>query len=156
MGAVTRIAVIALVTVASLTAPTLVRAQAGASKVFACSLGNKSVSVTAAGSTLTYRFGTAAKAEMTIIGSAALGNIFYRSDRYASMEYQLRFANGTYSYIVYSMGANASTGTRPVSGLVVMKGKTRIADMSCVRQAAFSTAFDLNALAEDTEAYSAM
>jgi hypothetical protein len=54
------------------------------------------------------------------------------------------------------MGANDRTGTKPVSGLVVMKGASRISDMSCVRQAEFSTAFDLNALPKDAEAYSAM
>ncbi|WP_056610778.1 hypothetical protein [Sphingomonas sp. Root241] len=156
MGAVARIAAIALVTFAGLAMPISAQGQAGASKVFACSLGKKFVSVTAVGSTLTYRFGTPAKVEMAIIGSAARGNIFYRTDRYASAQYQLRFANGPYSYIVYSMGGNDRTGTKPVSGLVVMKGARRISDMSCVRQAEFSTAFDLNALPKDAEAYSAM
>jgi hypothetical protein len=157
MGGGARIAAIALVMVANPAVPAFAQGRAGApQKVFACSLGKKAVSVTAVGSILTYRFGTPAKAEMTIVGSAALGNIFYRTDRYASTEYQLRFTNGPYSYIVYSMGPNASTGTMPVSGLVVMKGKRRIADMACVRQAGFSTAFDLDALPEDDEAYSAM
>jgi len=124
--------------------------------VFACSLGKKSVSVTAEGVRLTYIFGTAAKTEMSIVGSAALKNVWYREARYAGMEHQLRFANGDYSYIVYNMEGNGRSGASASSGLVVMKGKETVADMPCAHYAEFGTGFDLRALPEDTDDYSAM
>ena len=74
---------------------------------FACSLGKKSVSVTSVGKQLTYRFGIPGRAEISITGSASQGNVLFRQERYANMEYQLRFANGEFSYIVYSMNASS-------------------------------------------------
>ncbi|SFQ00629.1 hypothetical protein SAMN04488241_12110 [Sphingomonas rubra] len=114
------------------------------------------VSVSAVGNRLTYQFGTPAKVEMTIIASAAQGNVFFRMDRYASMEYQLRFTNGPYSYIVYSMGANQRAGSDDVSGLVVMKGKQQIANMNCIRFSELNLPFDYDQLPEDSEEYTAM
>jgi hypothetical protein len=137
--------------------PTALFAQAGTPKgLFACSIGKKTVSVRAIESQLIYEFGTPTHIEMTIIGSVGQGNVFYRSDRYAGMEYQIRFKNGAYSYIVYSMEGNGYTGAEPSSGLVVMKGAKRVADMSCVRHAEFSPAFDYDQLPEDTDEFSAM
>jgi hypothetical protein len=125
-------------------------------RVFACALGKKSVSVTAEGDRLTYTFGTAAKTEMSIVGSAALKNVWYREARYAGMEHQLRFVNGDYSYIVYNMEGNGRSGASASSGLVVMKGKETVADMPCAHYAEFGLSFDLRALPEDTDDYSAM
>lgn len=124
--------------------------------VFACSLGRKSVSVTAVGDQLIYRFGTPSQTEISIIGRVDRKNVLYRADRYSSMEYQLRFLSGPYSYIVYSMGGNASTGTSSVSGLLVMKGNTRISDMSCTHFANLRNDLLPSSLPEDTEQYSAM
>ncbi len=149
--------VVALLAFTRLAAPSTAEAKAGTpKKLFACSLGKKSVSVTAVGSRLTYQFGTPAKVEMAIIGSAGQGNVFYRSDRYAGMEYQIRFANGSYSYIVYSIEGNGRTGAAVSSGLVVMKGTKTIADMPCLRYTEFGASFDYNALPQDDEAHSAM
>jgi hypothetical protein len=64
--------------------------------------GRKSV----LGGLLQYTFGTAAKAEIIVTGNAERGNVFYREDRFAGMEYPLRFASGVYSYIVYNMDGN--------------------------------------------------
>lgn len=141
----------------SLATASNVDAQAGTpKKVFGCSLGKKIVSVSAVGNRLTYQFGTPAKIEMTIIASAAQGNVFYRMDRYASMEYQLRFVNGPYSYIVYSMGASQRAGSNDVSGLTVMKGKQEIASMNCTRFSELNLPFAYDQLPEDSEEYSAM
>jgi hypothetical protein len=135
-----------------------VRAQPGGvpQPVFACSLGKKSVFVTAVGNQLIYKFGTPTNTDMSIIGSADRKNVLYRADRYAGMEYQLRFVNGPYSYIVYNMEGNGNTGARAVSGLLVMKDTKTVARMSCTRYAEFSANFDYSSLPEDSEDYSAM
>ncbi len=152
-----KIAVVAVFMSANLTVPAAAQVQAAApKKLFSCSLGKKIAEITAVDGEMTYQVRTSAKVEIAITGSAARGNLFYRSDRYAGMEYQVRFVSGPYSYIVYSMEGNGHTGAHPVSGVVVMKGKERIADMSCFPHAEFSTAFDFDRLPEDDEAYSAM
>jgi hypothetical protein len=152
-----RLAVILFAASASFSAdPAVSNPVAGSTKIFGCSLGKKSVLVTSTGSLMTYRFGSSASVDITIVGSALRRNLYYRAARYAGMEYQLRFANGPYSYIVYSMEGNGNTGTNPVSGLVVMKGTKRIAEMSCVRHAEFSTGFDYDSLPEDDESFTAM
>ena len=149
--------VVALIAFAGLAAPSTAQAQAGTpKKLFACSLGKKSVSVTAVGSRLSYQFGAPAKAEMAIIGSAGQGNVFYRSDRYAGMEYQIRFVNGPYSYIVYSMEGNGRTGAAASSGLMVMKGTKTIADMPCLHYTEFAASFNYGKLPQDDESHSAM
>jgi len=125
-------------------------------RVFACSLGKKSVSVTAVGNQLIYKFGTPTNTEMSIIGSAGQRDVLYRAERYASMEYQLRFLSGQYSYIIYNMGGNSTTGAASVSGLTVKKGNKVINEMSCRHYTEFSTGFDFEWLPEDTEEYSAM
>jgi hypothetical protein len=145
-----------LAATAALCASPLAATPAGAKTLFACSLGKKRVTVTAEGAVLRYRFGTAAKAELAISGTARSGTIFYRSDRYAGMEYQMRFARGGYSYIVYAMEGNGNTGARAISGLTVLRGTKRIADMSCTPYAEFAADYDYSALPEDGEAYSAM
>jgi|GEM_PF-3546622 len=136
--------------VASLTQPTR------AASVFACSVGKKAVSVTQEGGRFTYVFGAAGKADISIVGSAAQKNLFYREDRFAGMEHQLRFTNGEYSYIVYNMEGNGQMGAAAISGLTVMKGMTVIADMPCKRYAEFGVGFDYTSLPADTAAYSAM
>lgn len=137
--------------------PSTVYAKAGTQeKLFACSLGRKLISVTAVGSRLTYHFGTSAKEEMVIVGTPGQGNVFYRSDLYTGMEYQIRFAKGLYSYVVYSMEGNDRTGMAATSGLTVMKGAKSIADMPCRRHTTFNTNFDYHTLPQDDEDHSAM
>ena len=125
-------------------------------RVFACAPGRKSVSVTSTGNHLTYRFGIPRKTEISITASAGQGNVLHWENRYASMEYQPRFVNGNYSYIVYSMGSNDMAGSAAVSGLVVVKGKKSVADMSCDRFSELDLASRYDWLPEDTEEYSAM
>ena len=141
----------------ALTAVAPANAQAGRpNTLFACSVGKKNVSVTAVGTDLIYRFGAADKVEMSIVGGPESGTVYWMAQRYAGMEYQLRFKNGDYSYIVYSMEGNGNTGVSPVSGLVVMQGAKRLADLSCTKHAEFGVSYDFDKLPEDTEAYSAM
>ena len=134
------------------------RAQPGPTpnRVFACSLGAKSVSVTASGDQLTYSFGTVAHTELRIVASASRKNVFFRTDRYAGPQQQLRFVNGDYSYIVYSMAGNAETEAQSVSRLVVTRNGKRIADMPCSIYSEFGVGFDYGTLPRDTESDSAM
>ena len=129
---------------------------ARAQRVFACSLGKKSVSVTAVGAELTYKFGAPGKTEISIVGSIARGNVFHRENRYAGMEHQLRFVSGEYSYIVYNMEGNARAGASALSGLAVMEGAKVVADMQCTRYAEFGVGFDVQSLPQDGEEHSAM
>jgi hypothetical protein len=133
-------------------------ADGASTKLFACAIGGKTVAVavTAAGGRLVYRYGTADKEELSIVGDPAAGNIFQMSQRFAGMEYQLRFSNGDVSYIVYSSEGNARTGAAATSGLVVMRGGKRISDRSCSRVAQLVLPAEALAIPEDTDAYSAM
>lgn len=146
----------AIAVMGCITAPVGAWSAAKPQSVFTCSLGKKTVSVTATGSQLFYKFGTPFNVEMSIVASAQRDNVFYREARYAGLEQQLRFLNGHYSYIVYDMEGNAETGVSPMSGLVVMRGTTVIADMSCRHYAEFGPGFDYDSLPQDTEQYSAM
>lgn len=123
-------------------------------RVFACSLGRKSVSVTSLGHRLTYTFGTPGHTEISITGSAGQGNVLHYGARYAGWEDQLRFVRGQYSYVAYSVEGNSNSDASPVSGLVVLKGDKVAADMPCTRYTKFSGDFDL--LPADTKQYSAM
>ena len=123
--------------------------------LFTCAIGAKTVSVTAAGKDLIYHYGTAKKDEMTIVGSAAAKNIFQMAQRYAGMEYQLRFTNGDVSYLVYSAEGNPQVGAAAISGLMVMRGTKTIADKSCAQWSELTLPDD-PAIPQDSVAYSAM
>jgi hypothetical protein len=141
----------------STTPPAFAGQVAGAPiKLFSCSLGGKVVSITARGSELTYHYGTPGKDEISIAGSAASGTVFWMTARYAGPESQLRFKNGDYSYIAFSMEGNASTGASAISGLTVMRGKETISDKYCSKFTGFSQSYDYSKLPEDTDEYSAM
>jgi len=125
-------------------------------KAFSCAIGAKRVSVTTEDGRLVYRYGTAAKDEMSVVGDPASGNIFQMSQRFAGMEYQLRFTNGAFSYIVYESEGNGRVGASATSGLVVMRGAKRISDKSCARFSELTMPPATLAIPEDTDAYSAM
>ncbi|MCB8839747.1 SH3 domain-containing protein [Aurantimonas sp. VKM B-3413] len=124
--------------------------------IFSCRVGGKIVSVTATGRQLTYHYGSEDKDELTLSGDPESGNVFFLRQRYAGVEEQLRFQNGPFSYIVYTMEGNAQTEASPVSGLVVLQGTDRILDKSCATHAAFTPAYDFDGLPEDSETYTAM
>jgi hypothetical protein len=133
-----------------------VHAEGSSTTVFTCSIGKKTVSVTRADSRLTYHYGTKNKDEMSIVGIPASGNVFQMAQRYAGMEYQLRFRNGDYSYIVYDNEGNNRVGAAATSGLVIMKGTKQISYRSCARFTEFTVPLDSLGIPEDTDAYSAM
>ena len=154
------VTICALVTlcIAAACGATVVRAQpqGAPQRVFVCSLGRKSVTVTAAGSQLTYSFGTATHTELRIVANAKRGDVFYRSDIYDSPEQQLRFLAGAYSYILYSMDGNPRKDVKAVSGLLVAKDGKRVVDMPCAPYEQFGVGFDYSALPQDTGSNSAM
>ncbi len=81
-------------------------AESEPSRVFSYSVGEKRVSVSKSGDRFVYHFGAAGKDKMSIVGVPATGNIFQKSQRFTGPEYQLRFTNGEFSYIVYSAEGN--------------------------------------------------
>lgn len=137
--------------------PTAASAQASET-VFQCTLTNgKTVSVTARGDQLNYRYGTPRRAELTLRGTPRSGNVHFMQQRYASIQSQMRFSNGDYHYIVHSMGASQVAQSNAISGLVVMRGNRRIADHSCRRYSEFEGGFDIRQqLPEDSEGWSVM
>jgi hypothetical protein len=145
-----------LVALIALGPASTVHAEGSSTTVFTCSIGKKTVSVTRADSRLTYHYGTKNNDEMSIVGIPASGNVFQMAQRYAGMEYQLRFRNGDYSYIVYDNEGNNRVGAAATSGLVIMKGTKQISYRSCARFTEFTVPLDSLGIPEDTDAYSAM
>ncbi|OYV39899.1 MAG: hypothetical protein B7Z81_02740 [Acidocella sp. 20-61-6] len=150
------ITVSALVLLLAFGAMPIAHAGSAPTTIFSCAIGHKTVSVTSVGGQLTYHYGTARKDELTITGIPSSGNIFEMSQRFAGMEYQLRFKNGTYSYIVYDSEGNSHSGASATSGLVVMQGTKTIVDRSCTKFSEFSVSIEDFGIPEDMEAYSAM
>ncbi len=105
-----------------------------AETLFACTLsGGKTVRVTRQGDRLTYRFGTARRPELTIVGSPAARNLFAATALHGGTTYytQLRFVRGTYSYIVYAMEGGRITDSAGSSGLIVFRNGRRILERDC-------------------------
>lgn len=144
---------------AALLLPLLAGAASGGSAplLFRCTLGAKHATVTAVGKTLVYQYGSAKRVELRIVGSAAAGNLFYRTARYAAVERQLRFTAGRYSYIVFSVGGSPQVGASADSGLSVLDGTRHVADDSCHPWSELKTgAIEGWHLPEDGERFSAM
>lgn len=131
-------------------------AEGTSARLFACLIGEKRVAVTSAGGQLTYHYGTANKDEISIVGIPESGNVFQMTQRFAGMEYQLRFRSGDFSYIVYSSEGNGRVGAAAASGLIVMRGTKQLSDKSCARFAELAMPADSLKIPEDADAYSAM
>jgi hypothetical protein len=145
-----------LVALIALGPASTVHAEGSSTTIFTCSIGKNTVSVTHADGRLTYRYGDDIREEMSIIGTPISGNVFQMSQRFAGMEYQLRFRNGEYSYIVYDSEGNSRVGAAATSGLVIMRGTKQISERSCARFTEFAVPLDSLGFPEDTDAYSAM
>jgi hypothetical protein len=124
--------------------------------LFTCRIGDHTVSVTDTGGQIAYHYGTAGKIEMSIVGTAQSGTVLQLEQRFAGMEYQLRFKNGAYSYIVYSSEGNGRSGAAASSGLVVMQGAKRLSDKSCSPYADLTLPPPAEGIPQDSDAYSAM
>ena len=127
-----------------------------AAVLFTCRIGAHTVSVTDDGGQLAYHYGTAGKDELSIVGTARSGNVLQLEQRFAGMEYQLRFRNGAFSYIVYSSEGNGRSGAAATSGLVVMQDARRISDKACSPYAELTLPPASEAVPQDSDAYSAM
>jgi hypothetical protein len=145
-----------LVSLIALGPASTVHAEGSSTTIFTCSIGKKTVSVTHADGRLTYHYGNGIKDEMWIIGTPTSGNVFQMSQRFAGLEYQIRFRNGEYSYIVYDNGGNNRVGATATSGLVIMRGTRQISERSCARFTEFAVPLDSLGFPEDTDTYSAM
>lgn len=124
--------------------------------LFTCRIGARTATVTADGRILTYRFGRPGRPEIAITADPRAAGVLWMRQRYVEWEEQMRFIRGEYSYILYSMAANARAGSSAISGLVVLRGTRRIADHSCARHAFFAFGYDYERLPPDTEEYTAM
>ncbi len=125
--------------------------------IFRCQVGARVAMVTMTRSALTYSFGAPGKPALTIVGTASNGKVHRYWGRYVSPLYQLRFIAGDYSYIVYSMEANAKADSAAVSGVTVLRGKTVVGNYGCKRFSALASESDLiGALPMDGDEYSAM
>jgi hypothetical protein len=131
-------------------------ATAAPKRIFDCRLGAKRASVTFDRGRYVYRYGTGTRAELTLAGNASTRNVFFYSNRYASIEYQLRFTKGGVSYILYSMEANRTTGSNAVSGLLVLRGGVALSDRSCSPWSRLSYHLTDRKLPLDPEAFSAI
>lgn len=126
--------------------------------IFNCRLMNgKTVSVTARGDRLTYRYGTPRRAELTLSGTARSGNLFHLSERYFNILHQLRFQRGRHSYIVYSLPGSTRADAHGSFGLTVLRDGHRISDTQCRRETEFQGAFELlEALPQDDARFNVM
>jgi hypothetical protein len=126
--------------------------------IFSCAVGGGRIArVTVRGRLLTYHYGRPGRDELRIVGGPGSGNVYWMTQRYTGEESQLRFTQGAFSYILYSMGGNSMTDAQPVSGLVVQRGPTRrLLDRSCARHAVFGEGYDFDSLARDSEDFTAM
>lgn len=95
--------------------------------IFTCDLGKKDVTIREAAGQLHYRFGTRSRAELELRATPESSSVFYHRTLYSRGEDQsLRFTNGKYSYVVYSMWrAPSGSSAEAVEGglLVLLDGK---------------------------------
>lgn len=131
---------------------------ASAETAFECALRNgKTVRVNVEGDRITYRYGTARRAELTLSGTPASGNVFHFSERYFNILHQLRFQNGRHSYIVYSLPGSTRADARGSFGVTVLRDGRRVSDTQCRRETEFQAGFDLfGRLPQDEDRYNVM
>jgi hypothetical protein len=106
-----------------------VTSQQPAPPIFTCNLGKKYVEVREADGELHYRFGTRSRTELELRAAAASNSVFYHRTLYNRGEDQsLRFTNGKYDYVVYSMWrAPSGKSAEDIEGglLVLLDGKAQ-------------------------------
>ncbi len=120
--------------------------------VFACGFGARQVRVTGSPQGLTYRFGTATTAEMTLTAGPQTRTVFQKTELFArAVNRHLRFTQGAFSYVLFHreyFGTATHKGAEDVQGLLVLKGPKLLAKMTCRSGPGFGDA-DLSALPED-------
>jgi hypothetical protein len=142
-----------LILAALLATPATARTQT----IFACNLGAKRAIVTIDSRGFVYRYGTAKKADLTIVENAGSANLHAYWGRYVSPLRQLRFTAGEYSYLLYTMAANERMDTNGTAGLMVLRGTKVLSDRQCKPWVEFTGGFErIDALPQDEEDWSAM
>lgn len=119
---------------------------------FTCSIGGKHAKVSTEGGRLVYRFGTAARTELTIAHEPKLSNVLYRYELYPrSNLQQLRFRNGPFSYALlnyWSAPGHDGTGYADDSWLMVLHGSRLISSRKCRDASEFTEDHRLDRLPE--------
>jgi len=109
--------------------------------VFVCTVGHKRIMVTQRSDMLTYSFGPAGQAELTLNGNPN-GGVFYHETSFPRGEDQtLRFVSGAWSYVIFNryeappnqQGHRHMIPEHNVSGLLVMQGLTILRRIDCDR-----------------------
>ena len=117
-------------------------------QVFSCSLGAKSILVTASGKSLVYQYGSVGAPEMTLVGDVNRGNVKYKLETFNhSAETELRFSNGAYSYVLfshYSTPDYSGKGAVDRSGLAVFRGSQKLSDKTCRGGKGFSPSYNFD------------
>jgi hypothetical protein len=122
-------------------ASSLARAETGTPEatVFGCSLGAKSVRVTAQGGQLMYRFGHPGTPELEFSADPKLSQVYFFHARWPQdRDFNgLRFPRGKYNYLVGTHGANGG-GRGTYSYLAVADGKRLISFARCKQVEGFT------------------
>ncbi|MEG3147890.1 hypothetical protein U1839_24845 [Sphingomonas sp. RT2P30] len=118
---------------------------------FVCNIGPKAVRVTTEGKQLVYRFGSGGKTELIIRGSKERNNIFARREMAggSGKGQQLRFANGTFSYVLSSLFIAGAAPVDKVRFFVVHDGHT-VMVKTCSGAGSFEDYDQLDLLPRDT------
>jgi hypothetical protein len=104
----------------------------GGHTLFSCTLGNgKTVSVTARGDSFTYRYGTPRRAELVLHAAPRSHTGFFLTQRYYAIATQVRFTSGDISYIVNSIPSSSVADAQGTSGVMVLRGRRVVADLTC-------------------------
>ncbi len=105
--------------------------------LYSCNVGKRQATVSRVGDQLLYTFGLAGQPQIRIVGDPKAGTVSYLHSMYPHAQHQqLRFRNGSYSYVLYARWASPNaitqTGGEDSSGLLIFNGTRRVARLNCV------------------------
>lgn len=126
--------------------------RAAETPVFACSFGEKSVTITATTDALRFEFGQVGQPEIVLerpLDSSDLAHL-YDLFPHSSTEW-VRFRDGAFSYVVFAAYDTPESGGYDFSGLMVLEGAEKLAQFECPDAEQFGTTFDLSVLRDDTD-----
>ncbi len=105
--------------------------------LYSCNAGKRQATVSRVGGQLIYTFGLPGQPQIRIVGDPKAGTVSYLHSMYPHAQHQqLRFRNGSYSYVLYARWASPNvitqTGGEDSSGLLIFNGTRRIVRSNCV------------------------
>jgi hypothetical protein len=98
---------------------------------FRCETTRGLATVETGGGSASYRFRSSSGRASDVPPVPARGVFKRWSDIYGTMETQIRFAAGDWTYTVHSIDSRRPGGTSPSSGVQVRRGRTVVANMRC-------------------------